>query len=517
MPTSLVAALHKWFSQPLDRVAISLMLGLSLLIGLLLWTGDRTAAQVRDFSWQDKQIGAQDSAFTLTFNRPMDQASVQGNLRIEPSLAGKISWAGRRMAYTLTEPAPYGTTFQVRLEGARDQFSLTESNRPLVKPFLGRFTTRDRALIYLGVEGTDTGRLILYNLTRQEKVALTPSGLMIDQYEPYPAGDRILFSATSQADQNGLFQEFDPKLYTVSTGLHFNSPGQQRHNQDPAGQIKLVLDNTDYKNYKFDLSPDGRAIVIERLSKQQSAPSSLWILKPDSPPERLDVRPAEDFTITPDSTALVVDLGRGLTVSPLEPETVSKPVFLPEFGRVLSFAWDGSAAAMVKANSDNSLSLVQVATQGTQKELLRTTGSIYSAHFSPDKQTLYCLLTQTPSGINYQEEHPYLLAIELRTGRLKPLAALPKLAAIELETGKLTNSINLSSRQDWQISLAPDGASLVYAQANYASQPVGRRESSSNNLRLLPVLPAHKPVGRDPARLQPELLPLSGFHPVWLP
>lgn len=513
----LLATFHKRFSQPLDRVAVVLILVLSVLIGLLLWSGDRTAPRVRDFSWQNKQVGAQDAAFTLTFNRPMAQASVEANLYIEPPLPGKFSWAGRRMAYTLTQPAPYGTSFQVQLQGARDQFSETASNRPLVKLFLGRFTSRDRAFVYLGASGADTGRLILYNLTRQQKTALTPSNLMIDEYECYPEGDRVLFSATDRSDQRGLFQEFDPKLYTVSTGIHFNSPDQQQSSQAPAGQIELVLDNTDYKIYQFDLSPDGQAIVVECLDKRRSAPSSLWLLKPDSPSEVLDIRPGENFIITPDSSSLMIDLGRGLTISPLEPEKITEPMFLPEFGRVLDFAQDGSVAVMVKGNSDDSLSLFQVTTQGGQKELLRTTGSIYSAKLSPNKQILYCLLSQTSSGTDYQEQRPYLAAIDLQAGKLTPLVTLPKLAAIDLETGKLTSSVNVSSRPDWQISLAPDGTSLLYAQADSTSQPVGSTDRPENNLRLLPVLPSQDPGIQIQAQPQAKALPLSGFHPVWLP
>ncbi|NEN98005.1 MAG: hypothetical protein F6K50_21535, partial [Moorea sp. SIO3I7] len=65
------------FVQPIDRTAGVVIVILSLLIGILLWTGDRTAPRVREFSWQDKQIGAEDKAFILTFSRPMDQTSVE--------------------------------------------------------------------------------------------------------------------------------------------------------------------------------------------------------------------------------------------------------------------------------------------------------------------------------------------------------------------------------------------------------------------------------------------------------
>ena len=148
-------------TQPIDRVAIVLIVALSLLIGILLLSGNHASARVRDFSWQGKQIGADDTAFTLTFSRPMDHASVESNLHLEPPLTGKISWAGRRMAYTLNAPAPYGTPFQVQLPTAQDRFA--GSGHGNLQPFTGTFQTHDRVFVYLGVSGDEAGRLILFN------------------------------------------------------------------------------------------------------------------------------------------------------------------------------------------------------------------------------------------------------------------------------------------------------------------------------------------------------------------
>ncbi|PHK28323.1 hypothetical protein VF12_33050, partial [Nostoc linckia z15] len=66
----------KAFIQPLDRIAIALMLLLSVLIGLIMLKGDVVTARVRDFTWQNQQIGAEDNSFALTFSRPMDTKSV---------------------------------------------------------------------------------------------------------------------------------------------------------------------------------------------------------------------------------------------------------------------------------------------------------------------------------------------------------------------------------------------------------------------------------------------------------
>lgn len=522
MQTHAQALIQKWLSQPLDRAATLLMLGLSLLIGLLLLGGNHTVAQVRDFSWQDKQVGVEDTAFILTFNRPMDQASVESNLRISPPLTGKIGWAGQRMAYTPTKPAPYGTAFQVQLIGAWDRFT-EQGSRRTIRPFVSHFQTRDRAFAYLGAQGNETGRLIFYNLTRQQKQVLTPPDLVVSEFKFYPSGDHILFSATDRAAQaQGLF---DPKLYTVSTGFHPNSPSQAMASpvqseqswewlfqssaeQAPAGQVRLILDNAEYQLLKFDLSSDGQAIVVQRTDRRNLAQSGLWVLKPDSPPQLLDSQPGGDFLITPDSSALVIAQGQGLAILPLDAQRTSQPLdFLPKFGMVLSFARDGSAAAMVKFNTDYTRSLFQVTNQGTQQELLRTTGSIRSAQFDPLKQTLYCLLTQLLPGSDYQEQ-PYLAAIDLQTGKLTPLLILP-------------------TQQDLQISLAPDGVALLFDQPTSGSQANASNQeavAASNNLWVLPISslyssgdPAVASKNLPQAQPKPEALPLPGLHPQWLP
>ena len=55
----------KLFSQPLDRYAIGLATLLTVAIAILLWVGDRTAPQVREFSWQGQKIDATNISFSL--------------------------------------------------------------------------------------------------------------------------------------------------------------------------------------------------------------------------------------------------------------------------------------------------------------------------------------------------------------------------------------------------------------------------------------------------------------------
>ncbi|MBW4565471.1 MAG: Ig-like domain-containing protein [Mojavia pulchra JT2-VF2] len=495
----------KAFIQPLDRVAIALMLLLSLLIGLVIWQGDAVKPSVRNFTWQNQQIGADDISFSLTFSRPMDTKSVEENLKIDPPLAGKISWAGRRMVYTLLTPAPYGTNYQVQLQQAKDKFSQKQGQNRVLQPFTGSFRTRDRAILYIGVNPEEQGQLIFYNLTQEQKKVLTPKDLVVMDFEPFPDGGKVLFSAHTANNPDLL----SAQLYTVTTGI-FSKTGNRT---EASGKVDLILDNKDYQNLKFDLSPDGQTIVIQRGNKSNPGDFGLWFLpttsdksgeKPTA--KRLQSQPGGDFMITPDSKAVAVAQGQGAAIISLQGDA-SKPLdFLPQFGLVQAFSKDGSQAAMVKFNTDYTRDLFLVTNQGTQKPLLKTTGSILNCQFDPASPTLYCLLTQLVSKEEYIEQ-PYLVAIDIKTGEQKPLLVLP----IE--------------QRNVRMSLSPDGLGLLFDQV--VSQTNSQAPLSTNTLKtddgeaiatsslwLMPLLPI---ADTTTAEIKPEKLPLAGFDPYWLP
>ncbi|MGH2414927.1 MAG: hypothetical protein ACRDEA_14805, partial [Microcystaceae cyanobacterium] len=346
----------KNFLQPIDRIALILMLVFSLVIGVLVWGGKacgtdcflHTGPRVQQFSWQNKQVGAEDTAFIITFDRPVDQRSVEENLVIEPPLPGKISWAGRRLAYTLEAPVPYGENYHLQLQGVRERFNHGDKSEEEIEPFVGQFRSRDRAFAYIGSSGYERGRLIFYNLTEDKKTILTPPHLVVMDFKFYPHGDRILFSAAEkQAGSEGIRAL---QLYTVTTGLTADAA----NTPTPAHQspkVELVLDNRDYQNNHFDLSSDGETIVVQRIARKNPADFDLWMIKTDSKPERLHVL-GGNFVIAPDSQTLAVAKGEGIGLLPLQPGAVLLD-FLPKFGQLLSFSKDGSAAAMVNFNTDN--------------------------------------------------------------------------------------------------------------------------------------------------------------------
>jgi hypothetical protein len=116
------------------------------------------------------------------------------------------------------------------------------------------------------------------------------------------------------------------------------------------------------------------------------------------------------------------------------------------------------------------------------------------------------MLTQLIEGDVYQEQ-PYLAAIDLNSGKQTPLIVMPE-------------------QRDVQISLSPDGLALLLdqivtspdsdsPQINVPRTSDGEAISTSR-LWLAPLFsPAS--VSTTANQIQPQQLPLPGFHPRWLP
>lgn len=488
--------------QAIDKVSIASIMTFACLIGLLVWSTStcdgncplQVKPQVTNFSWQGKTIGGLDRAFLLTFNRPMDHESIEANLALEPPLPGKISWSGNKLAYTLKDPAPYGENYRVLIADGQQQFTGSEQSGAKIKPFFGQFRSRDRAFAYIGNQDEETGRLILYNWTTQEKTILTPSDLVVFDFEPYPQSDRILFSAASKED--GIEGISKLQLYTVTTPLN------QESTTTAASAIELILDNQEYQNNKFDLSQDGKTIIVQRINRQNSADFGLWKITENHPPQPLKNAPGGDFLITPDSQTLAAAQGEGIALLPLTLD--AQPLdFLPQFGRVVSFSADGRAAAMVDFNTDNAelrytSSLFYVNNQGIEKELINLEGSIIDCQFNPTATHLYCLLTELRSEPEFYEQ-PYLAEIDLKTTEIIPLLALPEY-------------------QDSQISVAPDGLGVLFDQVLTTNGESTDNQSGNGSpdvvhSRMWLLIP---PLEEN-ASHQVEQLPLVGFNPQWLP
>ncbi|MEL6397621.1 MAG: Ig-like domain-containing protein [Cyanobacteria bacterium J06626_4] len=492
----------------LDQIAMALMVGLVVLAFLLVVLGDHATVKVRDFSWQAHTVGADNIAFAITFTRPMDPETVEANLQIEPPLPGRVSWAGRRLAYTLDVPIPYGETYEVRLPEARDRFSIGQATATQFEPFTGSFQSRDRAIAFIGTQADEAGRLMLINFSQAgATTALTPPDLTVLNFEPYPLGDRLLFSAVPTAA--AASGSATASLFTVATGLAPLAPEQSLTEAvtvsfapDEAGTLTPILDGDEYQNLAFDLAPNGKKIVVQRVNPTSPSDFGPWVIPEGETPQRLDTEPGGEFLIGPDSQTLLLLQGQGTAIIPLDLQAegaiAADPLdFLPEFGRVFDVTSDGSAAAMVDFNQNDperrfTETLVFVTIDGEETPLLDTTGSILAAEFDPTNQILYVLASELLPGADYQEQ-PFLTAIALdESPLLVPLLTFPAQSRV---------SMNIS----------PDGLAIALEVASPTP------DGAAQNLLLPLFQTTEERLTGTPAQTEPQVLPFTGATPTWLP
>jgi hypothetical protein len=489
-------------SLPLDRIAIAFMAGIAIATLILLLSGDRTLPQVRDFNWQNRQISAEDTAFTLTFNRPVDRATVEKQIQIAPPLPGKTSWAGSKMAYTLLNPAPYGNTYRVSLQGAREALG-TKRGKEIV-PFRGDFRTPDRMFAYIGSSEIDSpqerlrqrGRIVVYNFKTHKPLTITPENLVVTDFKVDRYRQKIVFTATDiQTLKNNQPAIASQQVYSVSTGIAASDLNQSPQ-FTPPGNIELILDNKEYQNVKFDLAPDGTKIVVQRVSRKNPSDFALWVISLDKSTPPIKLKQSGDFVITPDSSAVAAAVGQGVSIFPIATDVGNSLDFLPKFGNVLSFASDGTAAAMVKYNSDYTKSLFVVTNQGLEEQIFKTNGSIWDAKFSPTKDLIYCLATELKTQGNNSQEEPYVTAIDIKTKKIVMMMILP-------------------IQQGIQMSLSPDGLALMFDQVDNGDNPNRIADGAGNGILWLVPIPPNIRTITTP--ITAERLPFSGWHPRWIP
>ncbi|NEO25761.1 MAG: hypothetical protein F6K03_02390 [Kamptonema sp. SIO4C4] len=375
------------------------------------------------------------------------------------------------------------------LQGAENTPKSSRQTPKTMQAFTSNIATRDRAFAYLGIEGEESGRLLLYNITEAQKIPLTPPDLVVTQFEPYPEGDRILFSAY---DVN---QEADrQKLYTVTTGFNY----QPDTTPQPYGRIQRVLDAQNYQNFQFDLSTDGNLIVIQRANRDNQEDTGLWLIPQDGTPRSLGIQ-ANTFKITPNSQNLAVTQPRGVSIIPLTPQG-QQWEFFPDYEQIVAFSQQNSQRMiLLKENNDVTRSLFVINQQGEDRELLTIRGTLLDCAFEPRKaELLYCLQIETLDR-NQSNATPFLTLINTQNGNNFAL-------------------VELTNDPDVRMSMSPDGRNLLFDQVmldNPESSSERNNSSASGGVWLLP-LPDFVNDQENAELIPPEEV-TNGLDPKWIP
>jgi hypothetical protein len=478
-----------------DVTILAAMLLLSLLIALVWLGGDRVNLRVTQFSWADRVIGVGDRAFELSFNRPVDRESVKKSLSIVPSLAGKTSWTGKTLVYTLSELPLYGNNYQLKLAGAKK----LNSDRAM-ETYTSSFKSRDRAFVYLGLADKERGRLMLVNATQKSKTPLTPRDLIVTNFKIYPDGDKILFSAFTKGSRNPGIET--QQLYTVTTGLQY----QTSEKKPRIARIERFLEAKDYQNRQFDLSANGKAIVIWRVNRKDATDSGLWAISEGGQPRALGIPANNNFIVAPDGNTVAVAQRDGIAIVPLT-QGGGASKFLRGYEAIVGFSQDGSQKLLVRDNQDYTRSLVLLDRDGTTKELFQTLAPVINCAWEPrEERLLYCLKIGLVQRGEAVQQEAFLAATDLKTVQEVAVLVLP-------------------NYQDVQMSMSPDGVALLFDQIATTTATGNTEIKSDRNdaivdasLWLLPLPElAIVQANTKPPKVLPEELDYPGYKPHWIP
>ncbi|MFN9175159.1 MAG: hypothetical protein ACK58N_11810 [Synechocystis sp.] len=474
-----------------DQTVMAIALILVIFITVVLVRGNQSSLWVTHYSWQNSNIGAQTKKLTMRFSHPVNPREIEENLSIDPPLPGTTSWQGREWFYTLTEIPRYGTNYQLTLNLADKATAIAAQD------FNSLITSRARALIYIGLNEQERGRLILYDITnpqKPQKTILTPKDLTVRQFQIYPQGDRLIFTAVDPTRRNAQQQ-----LFTVTTGIN-NSNTQAKA---LPGKLERLLETQDYDNQQLVLSRNGDVVVLNRQNRQNPADSGIWVLPQNDNPRPLSIQ-GDRFIVAPQGDRLAVSQEGGVAIIPLQTEAGASK-FLAGMDQALAFAPEGDRLLLTQQNLDYSYSLLlyDLATR-SQQEIVRGLYPILDCQFDPRRQsTAYCLradYVQRESG-EIQEE-PYLALVDLKNLKSQPLLALPNYPEVDL-------------------SIAPDGLALIFDQVA-TTDPLSPSDLLTQSQKAITdgrvwllSLPKTLAIGVNAEISPQELTP--GYAPQWMP
>ncbi len=398
----------------LDRAFLSALLGIGGLIVVILIRGDRTVPQVDQFNYHQQTISPFKAQLHFTFNREMDKASVEQGFRITPETSGRFSWLGRKMAFTPSLPLPYNTQFQIEIRDALDANGIA-----LPVTYQSQFSTTEQRLVYLGSEGEERLRLVLWKSQSQTRQILTPPHLMVLEHQPSQDGQTLYFSAT---DKNNI----DPTFHWTSLQQVFSL-------HLPTQELKLVADNKGVINYGFVVSEDQRTVVLARLDRHApdiEDPFSLWFKSSDqSQWQPLPQQGIVDvpFFLSPDAYQVLGPGSSGFVLIPLAAQAT--PQYVGSFTHAYGFSPNGQKLLFTKTSRQDDFTqyshLIVLGADGSKHTALQNYGVLDHLRFGPQGETIYFVMTQGKQDVSMSLPF-HLYAYHLPSQSLRPLTQDPE-------------------------------------------------------------------------------------------
>ncbi len=311
-----------------DRVNAFALGFLGLLVGLALVAG-LSAPRVTGFSpvAESGDVPAT-TRIAISFNQPMDHASVQSHLVIDPQVAGTYAWDGGTLTFRPSVHWPQGARVEVLLSsGARSARGL-----PLLTDQGWTFTVGAARVVYLW-PAQGPADLFARSVDGAETTRLTETDHGVYDYTVSGDGSVLVYSAQrldggTDLRRLDLASGQDELLYACPQGSRCRSPA---------------------------LTGDGGRVAFEQLELRQggagewlSGPTHVWMIDTSGDPATHAVGPEDHITGSPswspqawlayyDSTLKAFGL-----IDPAAQEPYSPLGFLPsDLGDIGSWSPDG--------------------------------------------------------------------------------------------------------------------------------------------------------------------------------
>jgi Tol biopolymer transport system component len=245
------------------QLPLPLLGALGLVAGLLI-VGVIAAPRVVAFSPEAASLQVPATTLVaITFSRPMDAASVEAHLSIDPATPGRFVWQATTLTFQPTRPWPEAATVTIQLRAGARSLRLL----PLLTSRAWTFTISVPRICYLWPAGSPAD-LYLRSIDGQDTTRLTETTLGVYDYGLGSDGSTLVYAA--ERGDGGT----DLHLLNLTTGgdsLAFACPTGARC-RAPA------------------LSPDGRILAFEQFNLEGDSaagrvpgPTQVWAVDLSQP------------------------------------------------------------------------------------------------------------------------------------------------------------------------------------------------------------------------------------------
>ncbi len=263
-----------------NKTVIAILGGLLLMIGVVIWRGDRVGAQITVTIPPDGGTIGSWGKIGVEFKQPMQTKSIETRIALEPDVPGHTQWEGNTLWYIPQRPLSPDTQYRFTVKSG----GLAQDNRPMLRNLSVNFHIRQPDVIYLA---TNNNQFDLWSipLVGGKARQLTSTGGKVFDFAASHDGAQIAYTVNNV--QGGI------DLWLV-----------QRDGSHP----RLLENCGKDRCIEPAWSPDSKEIVYLKdvlNTVNVTSPTGIWVIDPTSGQTDY-LFPGTDTSWSPDGTYLAI-------------------------------------------------------------------------------------------------------------------------------------------------------------------------------------------------------------------